>query len=251
MNRSICFVLSLSLLLLCSTTVPAKEKHSRVKQTVVGEVSFNPTGLKPDRHGQRELEAVVKKLRSLGGSRTLKIQGDFSGAKDEKDYLTKTAFMSEAAAQWLSEHLPVDYQLLIAAGSFRKTNRTHSRNTVTIYLMPSKLEIKKVDHERLPAEYLMVHERKEVTVSPSEEPSLPVKTPIVEQAPAVVNKEPEPAVKKVTEEDRLAAERELKEAVRRANELVAKEKERAAERERQLKNSEQGITPPPGSQSEQ
>jgi hypothetical protein len=222
--------LILAIVLLSVITTSAETRNT---SQIVGQIIIKTSALSLDRQSRKELEQILNKLKKLPGNNTIKIQGNYGAAKSQEEYFTNSLFMAKEVEEYLHDALGSNHEILVAAGDFKQQKGTQAQNTVSIFLLPLKFLVQKIDHERLPAQ---LHDQrpvqeKEVAAVNEEEPA--VKLVPKEKSPEQL------AAEKMAEELRLAEERQLVEDTGKADELVAKEKLRAAEREKKLRAEEE------------
>jgi hypothetical protein len=224
------FPLILAIVLLSVITTRAEARNT---PQIVGQINIKTTSLNLDRQARKELEQILNKLKKLPGNNTIKIQGNYGAAKSQDEYFTNSLFMSKEVEEYLHDALDSKHEILVAAGDFKQQKSAQAQNTVTIFLLPLKFLVQKIDHERLPAhlhEDRPLQENEVAVVSEAEQTVKPLPK---EKSPE------ELAAEKMAEELRLTEERQLVEDTSKADELVAKEKLRAAEREKKLRAEEE------------
>jgi hypothetical protein len=200
---------------------------------IVGQIQIKTSSLNLDRQSRKELERILSKLKRLPEKNIIKIQGHYGVAKTQEEYFTNSLFMSKEVEEYLNDALGSKHEVLVAAGEFKQQKGAPATNTVTVFLLPLKLLVQKIDHERLPAQQLDYH--------PLQENQVPV-VGEAEQSVQALPKEKSPeqlAAEKAAEELRLSEERQLVEDIRMADELVAKERLRSAERDKKLRTEEE------------
>jgi len=222
------------LLLLTSGAVAANSQLGTAETTILGIVTFKSNSVKLDHRSRKNLEPALRKLMKYEERKIVKIEGDFATANNEVQYLTNSLLMSQEVEQYLTSALGSKHEILVSASKFAPSKSPKLINKVTIYLLPLNFRIETIAHERLPIQLLKDQPA-------SEPPSLEEETQVLKIVPKAKTPE-ELAAEKKAAEQRRAEEQQLAVDMQKADELVIKEKARAAVREKKLKAEEDKLS---------
>lgn len=225
-------ILMAGLLVICFSTASMgadKGKSDRLQEELIIQLQFPANSFILDRQHRKELAKILPRLKASGKGRLIKLEGDYSQAGNEEEFLRYSAMLASSVKKFLDESGGLSNETFVATKKYQRSETAHKANIVRIFLIPTKFRVEIIDFDRLP-----VNQR--IYSQPSE-PVLP--TPVENQAstpppspPPIVQEQSaeEVAAQRRMEAERQAVEQQVREAAQQANEAVAKAKARALER---------------------
>ncbi len=210
-------------LLMALMFVPLHASAEQEEDRLMGKVSLK-AGLKLDASARREIAAAAGRIKKSPAG-TVKLKGIYGAARSADEYLTKSVFMAREVERHLKTMLPPKQQIYAVTSQFAPGEKV-SRNVVEIYFYPYELKPAEVESLKVTStdsRDIVVKEEKMVT---------PVE---VESDKGVSSS---PAAVDIPVTYRQSAPQKVEEDARKAEELVNRVKERAAERARRRQRSD-------------
>lgn len=218
-NKTMKILILLMALLFVPLTASAEQDDERL----MGKVHLR-AGLKLDAAARREIAAAAARIKK-SRTGTVKLKGVYGNAKSADEYLTKSVFMAREVERHLKTLLPPKQQIYAVTSQFAP-GETVSRNVVEIYLYPYELKPAEVESLKVTSS-----DSRDIVIK--EEKAAP---PVEDERDKGVSSSPAAVDSPVTY--RQSAPQRVEEDARRAEELVNKAKERAAERARRKQRSD-------------
>lgn len=215
------------ILLLLALLLPLHALAEPVDDKLMGTVRIK-TNMKLDAQARKEIAAAATRIKKnkIGA---VKVRGSYLAAKNADEYFSKSIFMARAVEQYLKTLLPPRQQIFTMTTQFT-TGKQGGQNFVEILLYPHELEVDRVEGFKVNT---LESSGGTGTTSVQEEPatsSAPAAETVPDAAAGSSLSRPSDDETIVTT-GRPAPAQPSEDAVR-AEELVRRTKERAAERAR-------------------
>lgn len=198
-----------------------------------GQVRLAGDSLEQDMKARKEILAIVEAILKQRGDALVMIEGDAATEKDPDAYVSKSLTLAKEVELFLRDAVTAPLDIIIAC---RKLKPGSSReSSVKFSVMPSSFKADRLTEKRR-VEWVMVEKGESFEITEYADPSSGLAA-----EPLYID----PQLERKLAQQRQAAQRAVAEQARKAEDLVARSKAKAAEKARKLERASRYLAPLP------
>ncbi len=225
-----------TVLILSAFTAPVPAAQAVTIGEHKGQVQLVNDSVSLDSKAKKQILAIVEAILKQRSDALLMIEGDMATEKDPDVYISKSLTLAKEVELFLRDSITAPLDIIIACRKLKPSNNRES--SVKFSVMPSSFKADKLTEKRR-VEWVLVEKGESFEITEyADAPTSPVG---LTAEPLYID----PQLERKLAQQRQTVQRAVAEQARKADDLVARSKAKAAEKARRLERASKYLAPLP------